>query len=332
MSINNCLISSQYTPWSTVPPEFNLPRPDSQQAIGYDEISNSIYIIGGSLNEQSMIQYTLNVSNENALQMMNDIGKNYFNRSLKFVSQSYTQHNGILYLISDDEATGKIYQFILSTKMINYSYASSEHHVTESCLTSLTLNNNDYLIIIGGLNSGLQSNSTQAFDITNNLWITTNEPSLNTRRSQFSCNAVGHAIYAMGGRDITGAVLPTIEVLNVSQGMNNIATYSYNYMEPYLPFSLRQHRSVVYGSQIIIIGGRRDPASLKNIQIIVIDTLGHSVYIDGDCDYDCTVQPVIFVYPYFYAFGGLSGEYVITGQYHKIMLSLYNIYKDNYGF
>eukprot|EP01084_Bolivina_argentea_P154269 268944_1 len=309
-------VCSQYIPWYTGSAEFNLPADNDRQAIGYDEIQNNIYLVGGYSYQGGLVQYELNSSNENAIYAILDYGSNYLSGGLFFNAQSYVQHNNILYMVPSWDAN--VHQMDLATQIVTYTITSLPKPISESCMTAMTIDH-DYLVIIGGLDFSsspyILKNTTQVFDITDNVWIATDKPYLNAARSTLTCAVLDKRIYAIGGYD-GSYPFNSIEILDVTEGMGNITAYEWQYMQESMPIALSDHRSVIYGHQILNIGGNS-----YNEKIVVIDTITETSFIGGSTSYAATSQPVIIVYPYIYAFGGYNGNLgnnLAIYQYHKI--------------
>ena len=301
-----------------------LPRSDGDQAIGYDVISDTIYIIGGCDYNQSVVKFDPEQS------AFSEVGVEYLTRPIHDNFQFYTQVSNDLYII--DNSQQYIHRMVIPVFEINYDYISIPElfHVSRGCMTSMVLQH-EYLMIIGGTqiikewdNNQRQYidvyqylDSTLLFDITTDVW-TTIEPLLNTARGRSGCGIVDQRAYIIGGLNNQG-YLPSIEVLDISN-MDNLVDYSWKYLES-LPVTVIRPGIITVGTNILIIGGEAGIAILQ-----VIDTVTNGVYSPGSIQYAAGGSASILVYPNVYSFGGVdtADEYIKKYQYHRIEFSLCN--------
>ena len=107
-------------------------------AIGYDEQNNSIYIIGGGSDAQSMVRYDLNPSNNQILSVY-DYGSTYLNLRMHDNSQWYAQNSNILYVLPGNDQSGTIHRLFFtgsSSPITDYNYTNIE----ETLSTWMNLN------------------------------------------------------------------------------------------------------------------------------------------------------------------------------------------------
>ena len=326
--------AQSYTPWHTSSEEYNMPREDFAQCIGYDQVNNSIYLLGGSRSDHDLIRY--NLDSDNAVTSVFDYGLWYFPYDLDFScdTQEYVQHNNTLFIMpSFTDSTRSIVTFDLLNASLNRDYIDtdswgSDNGVRLACLTAVTMDH-DYLFIIGGI-KGEGSDvdevrNTQIFDITTHSFVSVDEPYLISPRRNHGCVVVNDKIYTIGGQsNIQSAeYYSSIEVLDVSSGINNIPD-EWSEFPASLTTPLQYVKAIVYGTDIVILGGYTYP----NIQvgytypyysdkIRVIDTLTETVTDVGQLNYVVRGGAPILVYPYIYIFGGFAPS-VDTYQYHLL--------------
>ena len=308
-------------------------------AIGYEEQNNSIYIVGGGSNPQSLVRYDLNPSTNQILSVY-DYGATYFNVSMNEFNQWYTQLSNVLYMLPGNDDAGIIHRLFLSapsTPTIDYNYTNIPGYLHQGCITSVSLEH-DYLISIGGDISGEEPSSrTRIFDITDHQWITVTNPRLNTPRRRSTCQVVDQTVYVMGGKQTNSGnqYLNSIETLDISD-IFQITSYSWKTYGITLSRNYIDLRSIVYGTDIFCMAGYSVYGGFGDRGIDVIDTVNKRRQDPGNLNYGASGQAVILIYPYIYAFGGglgLQGNggtaqgfggYTNQYQYHRITLSVYN--------
>ena len=306
-----------YSSWVTSPSPLNMPRSNYRQAVGLNTLNNYLWLIGG-VRPNDLVRYSLDA--DNAIYNVSDYGSSYFSLNMMFLSQSYTQQRNLLYMISDTSSAPNpnIHKLDLSTTPPTtfYNNISTPTSTYSSCLVSMTMNNHDYLIVIGGgedrtYRIGPLRDNTQIYDLTDNTWITSRDPQLNTGRERFACVIVNDMIYALGGYGTV--LLDTIEVLDVSAGMNNVTDYSWVVLPETFPTGgLCHHNAVVFGTDIIIIGGTSATGTGGNGNtdvVLVVDTTTNNIYSPGTLNQHVRIPTSIVVYPYIYTFGGNADAY-----------------------
>ena len=270
-----------------------------------------------------MLTYNLDASDDNSIQSLYDHGTIFNGQTEQYAeAQAYVQHKNILYIYNRD--TSPYTQGINTLDLLTLDFTNNDIEIgtisstNHPCLASISLEK-DYLIVIGG--SGPNDN-TRLFDIQADSWIMNSwEPKLNTARRNHVCEVVDQQIYAIGG--FTSTEISSIEVLDISEGIDNIALYSWTYMSESLPSPLTNHRSVVYNTDIIVLGSYGGGNWDDNIY--VINTMTNTVSTAGQTNYASIQSATVFVYPYIYSFGGKIGPSATTVasyQYHKMELSI----------
>ena len=301
--------------------QYQLPRVDYMQVIGYNEINNSIIIIGGWNYDHQLVKYSLD-----PFRMRNE-GPFVLDKGIYVVSQSYVQHGNMLYFDSGDLSFRyTLYSMDLSSTVQSSTIALSYTTIPVwACMTSMTLKY-DYLFVIGGFDGTNYRNDMNIFNITSKSWTyTQSRPYLNTARDSHLCTSMDQKMYAIGGHDGTN-YSSSIEILDVSIGVPGISFYnnSWQYFSESLPVGLGYHRSINYASNIIIIGGWLG-GSDYNDNIYIINTITGDIYTAGSLSYTAWLAPAILVWPVIYIFGGFDGSlYRKTYQYHSLKFSIYS--------
>eukprot|EP01083_Nonionella_stella_P196087 721745_1 len=289
-----------------------LPRSNRYMAAGV--WNKSIFMFGGMYNEQSMVEY------DTTTQTMIDYGKTNLNRRIWVQSQSWTQQGEILYILGDwAPPEDFIHKFNLKTKQFVANYTIPiEVESYGGCFASYT----NYIYVVGGLNwtSGHSYEMLQVLNLSSNSWIP-NAPMMHLARHSLSCivHPNRNTLYAIGG-EIGGTKFArewrsSIELIFVDtdiryeQWLNN----AYNLIKP-----LSLSRSVVYGDDILVIGGRDDVTQSTDMQ--VINTITGQVSIELNAlSYQVLGHALAILEGVVYAFGGYSGSKAYSDwQYYTL--------------
>ena len=222
------------TEWNISSAKYNLPRPATHQIIGYNQNVDSIILFGGwpdSVGNQ-MVEYQLN-----PLSMI-DKGSNVLNIRTLESGQRSVQHGNTLYFAGiDPDATSTENQI---------SYMPSKF--SRTCITSFTMDS-DYLILVRKVDAFYRSG---IFNISNNSWSAVDSvPSTIINRQAATCHVIDQKIFAIAGQSGEDS----IETLDISNGIENIINYSWEFMENRLSISGLWFRSVSLGSLIMIFNG-----------------------------------------------------------------------------
>eukprot|EP01083_Nonionella_stella_P097280 273429_1 len=159
-------------------------------------------------------------------------------------------------------------------------------------MASFSSGYSDYLIVTGGDNV----NSTQIYDITNDLWLS-NVADMQNPRSRHSCVVVDQRVYAIGGGD-------TVEVLNVAN-MGSIGSQTWSVMAASLPWDKFETSAVVFGSDIVLLGGSvyENPAN-KKVVVVIHTVTGTIASSSTPLLYAAAGISGVYAHPKLYAFGG----------------------------
>ena len=260
----------------------------------------------------------------NPLEMI-DEGETVLDKDID-ADTSFVQHDNVLYFESpDDDPRYIVYSMDLSTESTPIINTVSPRKLPwRSCYTSISMKH-DYLFIIGGYNYFTASHEgVNIYDITDQSWFKYQSgPYPNTERKFFSCASIDQEIFAIGGQVENLNALASIETLDISSGISNIDSYSWQYMENSLPVEkgLAGTRCIVYDTNIIIFGGYVG-SSYRNQDIFIIDTIKRSVYKAGSLNQPAFLASIILRYPTILVLGGdyVLNEYHLAYQYHTLKL------------
>eukprot|EP01084_Bolivina_argentea_P137079 241407_1 len=288
--------NAQYTGWTSIssPP---LPRTTMRAAIGYSDVTDSIWIKAGhdADNSPQLVSFKDN--------LFTDHGASNLSFIVKGQGQFYVQIEHYLWMIA---TTGTSFiRFNVRTAVIEYNYnAITIQNVGEfACLTGMIdSDGHQFLIVVGGDSaSKIYLNKVQILNLTNNTWLS-NVPAMQTKRRSLSCEVVNEYVYAFGGRNGAGnsGVIQSIEKLYVGD-VANVQAYAWSFFGNLLS-RLRDIRSVVYGDHIIVLGGVY--SANYNININVINTVSNTITSGGFLSYGAYGIFPIIAYPYIYSFGG----------------------------
>eukprot|EP01084_Bolivina_argentea_P041536 76656_1 len=187
--------------------------------------------------------------------------------------------------------------------------AASLQPCAHACLTST----GQYLIIAGGAGD---LDTVQILNLITDEWIA-NVPTLQTARSRLSCNTVGEYLYVIAGKGNANSIfLSSVEMLSISD-IENVNNAQWSFMN--LSHGLAGHRSNVYDTKILILGGEIQNG-IYHYPIIVINTDTNIITETGDLlSYAANQMATILVFPNIYAFAGWDGARLDTYQYHHIL-------------
>eukprot|EP01083_Nonionella_stella_P289399 984770_1 len=305
--------SYAYDDWITSTATF--PRGDEEMAIAYNNITNTTWILGGSYNRYQLVSFDI------AAGTAVDHGATNLTYQIRGTSQFYAQTNNILWMI---EYGGRSFiQFNVDTLEIKYNYRNITFPIdveNYGCLTA----DSHYLYIVGGShtvnNNGVinseSRNDVQMFSLLTEAWLD-NVPSMNSRRRSHTCHILNDWLYAIAGQQATlsGSSPSTTSVERLSIPIANISNLPNQRWRSYstlLPNRRYAFRSVVYESDIVVIGG----CCSDRLTVYVIDTTIDplSARSAGTLDISITQSASIVIYPFIYSFGGDNAD-INTYQY-----------------
>eukprot|EP01084_Bolivina_argentea_P053384 97987_1 len=288
-----------------------LPRPSSHFAIGYDNFSETVWIIGGRTPlRQQLIAF--NAQNNNYTFI--DFGNSTLAQQVYNVVQYYTQIGDYLYLIH--YAGTHLDRFYLPSQTMQYSFTAIPTIVDLwGCITSFNIDQG-YIISIGGNNYGTYLNKVQIFNISSDTWLSA-IPSLQIQRRAHSCISYNNKVlYAIGGTKNSNAdKTDTIEVLNVPL-LSNISAMKWKYTQNTLSTPMCCTKTIVYKSEIVVFGGA---AGTVFDYIHIIDTSTNYVtVVRGSMDIAITAFAPIVIQDRIFVFGGRDNSLQYLNEWRFI--------------
>ena len=280
-----------------------MSRANSNMAIGFDNTTQKVFLLGGQNNEQAL--YSVQLIDP---PVPYDYGTNVTSFKIWVSGQAYTQIGNLLYCFEKD--TSRFLQFDLFSQV--YALYPTQPPGTFShygCLADI----DDYIIFTG-------FTSTWILNLSNQNWITSNTPIINEyNRHSHACvvEPTSGYLYIIGGSN-TGP-LRTIEKLYVGD-MANYNLYEFSTLNQTLSSSMSQQtRAVLFATDIYVIGGGGfGTSSTKNID--VIDTTMDSVSVFGQLHDGIEAAAPILVGKRVYVFGGsATGGPVDYWQYFDML-------------
>eukprot|EP01083_Nonionella_stella_P209589 759607_1 len=257
------IASYDYNDWIG-PSSPTLPRDVYQAAAGYDSTNNRIWILGDWPGDKSLMSY--------------DIDSNFFtnysalSNGITGLGNFYTQIDDILYMISGIGGSysypagstpvihNKLSTFNVNTAQFTYYYQNIDIPLTvdtygesDGCLASI----DDALFVLGGGHGNVYKYEyVQVLNLTSSTWIYSPDIAyLNEGRLFTSCvvHPYNNALYVIGGynRSLETATIEKLYVGDLAQ----ISQYSWEFIES-LPHPMLFLRSVVYGNDIVSVGGK----------------------------------------------------------------------------
>ena len=299
-------IQLEFTPWKNSPDNLTLPRATCCNIVGYNELNESIYVLGGGGGTNfQLVRYDMNPNQDKMIYSMHDYGLNYLQQNTAGGNQMFSQLGNVLYMTGYDTLDSRaLHRMFLLNNTFDYYYIDipypatiSGNHV--SCLTATSMDH-DYIFVIGtGWTNpiNLHGDRTQIFDINDHIWISDGDPRMNIWRAKATCAIVDQKVYMIGGWDTEDnkqVALNTIETLDIYD-INNLNQYSWESYSASLPEVIGQGQAIVYGSNIIVSGSSSN-------QLHVINTLSKTIYQIQDLVRTTQFSGVVMTYPYYYAF------------------------------
>eukprot|EP01084_Bolivina_argentea_P000776 1431_1 len=352
--VSNCIIllntaSASYIPWTLGHPE--MPRGLYGHALAYDDYNNRIWIIGGVNASKQLMSFDINTFS------FNDHGKQKMNNLILHgiyqpnTASYYSQLNNIVYMV---DVVGDIYTMMTETgsiqlNTINAPYEGYYQYIPaigqsfwvnwwrDSCLSAFTMKH-DYLFVAGGATYFSppynETNGAFIFDITDNNWL--NVPTMPYKLIGHSCSVVDQVIYVIGGYNQFNAY-DIIQTLDITE-LTNIENQTWKKMNQTL-FSVRvRHNAIVYGTNIVVIGGMDDPNlpwySHYIPSLDIIHTITNTVSYVGTLNFNIDTGASIIAQPRqlyasnsqprIYEFSGWYNERLRTWQYHTLTENINN--------
>eukprot|EP01084_Bolivina_argentea_P209824 357337_1 len=296
------LLSQNYDGWIH-PQSPKLPRPCNRMAVGYDYYTDTIRILGGEFsNKKQLISYKNN--------LFIDHGEFNLSYNIYGAGQYYKQIENVLWMI--DESGDHLNTFDLNKLQLQYNYITIPLSSRTACLTSFSIQNNNYLAVIGGINGN--HTSAQIFNINSSFWVS-NVPNMQQPRKQLACAAHNQHVFAIGGEgDSQTTMLNSIEILNISD-IDNIQSKTWSFIDNLLQ-TMSNNQALVYGDDILVIGGHGNSGAVVD-QINVINTITNTISLGGYLSYHTVTLSSTLVFPYIYIFGKSNSSGIYDEwQYH----------------
>eukprot|EP01084_Bolivina_argentea_P189586 326017_1 len=267
-----------------------LPTATSGMASGYNNISNSIFLIGGYQSKRDVIEYEIET---NTFITSQDNVVDYIHGYSQFYSQN--GHNIYIYLPTSE--------YIAIYNMLKGTYEGikikEDAYVGFPCIASA----NQYIYVLGGqdINKGSIYDKVTIYDMNISEWINITSYMLHGRRFH-SCNVHNGLIYSIGG-DNNGNYLDSVEFLNVSD-MNNLRKWEE--LNGKLSVARYGLRSVIYRDYIYVIGGYDGRNFISEVDII--DTKKHSITLASNLITAAYSVSAAVGNDMIYVFGGFNGN------------------------
>eukprot|EP01083_Nonionella_stella_P167376 562401_1 len=273
--------------------------------IGY--YNDEVFILGGFNTENNIIRFPLDISSLHSNTTSHQFGLQK--------SQSFIQINDSIWMLPYNQRGLSVYD--LSTSAFNKPTTYGDDMTAATAYRCL-VNYEQYLFIGGGSDSsGHFYASFSIYDITQNEWNTGTV--IQVARGTHSCNIVENSLYVIGGW--AHKPLDSIEYASFTfeSGVLSTTTPAWSYTEDHLITARRQHRSVVFGTDIYVIGGCTSdvtycPQSQNTLSSVeIIDTVHNTVSQGSELIYGKNVQAVLILDTIIYSFGGYPTG---TDNYH----------------
>ena len=320
-SIQTTLDPLNYT-YDAVTGSSVLPRADDAFAVGYSTNISEIIIVGGLVNQKQVITF------DPSDIKFTDLGVSASDVYVQGTTKFYTQIDDTLWMINKI-GTGFLTMDTNSLQVEDTNIVFPEpvgvhkgNLVREkACLVSY----NSYLFMVGG-----QNGTVQIYDTINDDWVD-NVPLLHTPRYHASCAVADDSLYIIGGIDATDTSrthrLDTVEVFDIveidfsnatsNDTMTNDTMYTY-VMNETLSTAISHSYALVYGEEIIVIGGYDGSAYVPDIQ--VIDTSMETVTVRGELADTAIYTAPIIVDDILYIFGGYSSTTGLLNTWQYVVL------------
>ena len=310
-SIVSCCIAIHF---STIGPS-SLPTPREAMAIGYDDTTNLVWLIGGvsSRDLTSPISFNLSIWNEPNAFINSSVGNNTLHYQVLSYGQAYTQTEDVIYVVTDSiSSNSKLLAFDISTVYITETNTNpSRYSLTPlGCLASL-----EGWIIYTDLNA------LYILSTSNLLWTFTGTPLMSTTRGLHSCTIEPDEgyLYVIGGvANVSDEVgLKSIEKVYVND-IENINQYNFTTLTDSLTSAKSYTRAIIHKTNIFVVGGLEELGS-ESDTIDIIDTRNDSVVLWGRLHEGIYRTSPIIVADIMYIFGGLAnGKSVDYWQYFNM--------------
>eukprot|EP01084_Bolivina_argentea_P016569 30987_1 len=304
----------------------NMTYKTSGSAVGYDNTTNSVIIVGGLHDSTQKVQ-SYNLDNDEFTELDNIPRRCIFN------AQGYTQKGNILYMLDQQPVLSgpsiSINTYALNTKefIFEYQNITIPYDAFLSCLSHIITNDTgDYLIISGGVYS---PKIVQIYSFSEDKWLN-NVPSMKSIRTQHSCIVFGDYFYVFGGSDKSSTYLKSVEKLYIGD-LQNINDANWMYINDSLSVRHIMSRAVIYDNLIYIIGGcTQEKAALQNVDVLDPET--DKITVFNNLAYAVGETMAITVDHKIFVFGGRHSRLATTDtwQYYDFCDLSNGYYKSLY--
>ena len=273
-------------------------------SIGYDNTTNTIWLIGGAFAQNSLISFNLSIWNET--NAFTDYGENILPYSIANPSQAYVQRESIVYVVGATNQALSLYAFDVSTGSLNIINTNPSSYTLDigSCLAAIR----DWIIFT-------HTNKTYILTISNQSWKLTGNPLMLEERKYHSCmiEPDGGYLYVIAGLNASRNALKSIEKLSVKD-MKNIDQYNFTTLDNTLAISGSNAlgHAILYKTYIYVVSG------LRADDIHMIDTTTDTISVWGALSGKFAYTTSIIIDERVYIFGGsiiASRERVRLWQY-----------------
>ena len=245
---------------STKPGRSSIPRSVYAMAIGYDNTTNLIWLIGAHTLSKSLISFNLSIWNES--NAFTDYGENILPYHVICHAQSYVQEKGFVYIVGQ-RFPHSLYAFDVSTGSLNFINTNPSTYLLLSpfgCLAAIE----DWIIYTNW-------NHTYILTISSLSWKLTGNPTMLRIRTSHACIVEPDAgyLYVIGG-----VFSNSIGKLYVND-IENIDAYNYTFLNDTLSIYSSYPTAILYQSWIYVVGG----LLVDNINII--DTTTDTISVWG---------------------------------------------------
>eukprot|EP01084_Bolivina_argentea_P297434 512410_1 len=281
----------------------SLTRGDRSQAIGY--YNSTIFVIGGYRNPRALIKYDI----ETKTIITNIQTATNITTEITCAGQAWTQKEHVLYIIPKSGTHLTVYNMDDNTFTIKEQIPKDVG--SKGCMVTYDM----FIFVLGGYNSNNINgflDTTQIFNISSHQWM--NQTSTLTQKKNGMacvCHDNTQKIYVFGGYNGSLPYLSSIETLSVND-MDNINKETWILYSNILNPGRWGARAVIWGNDIIIIGGWTGSQSIQ--QTSIFHTTTNTISLSYYMTIDLYMTAALNVYNTIYTFGGWNGGRLTTIQ------------------
>eukprot|EP01084_Bolivina_argentea_P017478 32642_1 len=268
-------------------------QPINRAFIAY--YNDIIYILGGEGTASDLIKFSLDISWKQKNTTTYNFGYQYTPSSIQINDQIWMLPNNQF----NDPQSQLFNVFNLNTESIIKTVSFPGSSTQYRCVTKYK----QFLLVIGGYANAVNSylSELNIYSISSKRWISGRN--INTGRYGHSCNVIANILYIIGGWD-GHYDLDSIEYSSFNQSNGTLIFHEWITMESTLKIPRFYHRSVVFESNIYVIGGNNETSILSSVEII--NTLSKTVTNPNTFQllYEKSYPSVIIINHIIYCFGG----------------------------